>query len=92
LDQFFHEVLDNREIAVATFASQNDELAKKLMRHRQHHNEQRIELRQRHTYRLHTGLVESVEINTFHLDILTNLKHNTSLLTAVVYPNLGFRL
>ncbi|MGA2220635.1 MAG: Na/Pi cotransporter family protein [Verrucomicrobiia bacterium] len=86
LDGFFHEVLENLEIAVAAFASHDRELAEKLLRHKHNLNEHELELRNRHFHRLHAGLAESIETSAIHLDVLTNLKHINSHLTAVAYP------
>ncbi len=86
LDEFFQKVRENFEIAVSAFASQDRALAEKLLRHKHHINERERELRNRHFHRLHEGLVESVETSAIHLDVLTNLKHINSHLTAVAYP------
>jgi phosphate:Na+ symporter len=86
LDKFFHEVLEDFEIGVAAFASQDRKLAEELLHHQRRINEQEIELRQKHFHRLHAGLVESIETSAIHLDVLTNLKHINSLFTAVAYP------
>ena len=91
LDGFFHEVLGNLEMAVAAFASQDRELARKLLRHKHNLNEHELELRQRHFHRLHAGLAESFETSAIHLDVLTNLKQINSHLTAVAYPILESR-
>ena len=86
LDEFFQKVRENFEIAVSAFASQDRALAETLLRHKHHINEKERELRNRHFHRLHEGLVESVETSAIHLDVLTNLKHINSHLTAVAYP------
>jgi phosphate:Na+ symporter len=86
LDAFFKMVLENFEIAVAAFASQDRVLAEQLLRHKHHLNEREIELRNRHFDRLRAGLAESFETSAIHLDVLTNLKHINSHLTAVAYP------
>ena len=86
LDDFFQKVRENFEIAVSAFASQDHALAEKLLRHKHHINERERELRNRHFHRLHEGLAESVETSAIHLDVLTNLKHINSHLTAVAYP------
>lgn len=86
LESFFQQVLENFEIAVAAFASQDHGLAEKLLRHKHHINEHEPELRRRHFHRLQAGLSESFETSAIHLDVLTNLKHINSHLTAVVYP------
>ena len=86
LDEFFQKVRENFEIAVSAFASQDRALAEKLLRHKHYINEKERELRNRHFHRLHEGLVESIETSAIHLDVLTNLKHINSHLTAVAYP------
>jgi phosphate:Na+ symporter len=91
LDGFFQKVLENFEIAVSAFASQDRHLAETLLRHKRHLNEAERELRNSHFHRLNSGLVESVETSAVHLDVLTNLKHINSHLTAVAYPILESR-
>lgn len=86
LEGYFQKVLENFEIAVAAFASQDKELAEQLLRHKHHLNETERELRNRHFHRLHAGLIESIETSAIHLDVLTNLKRINSHLTAVAYP------
>ncbi len=86
LDSFFKMVLENFEIAVAAFASRDRVLAEQLLRHKHHLNELERELRNRHFDRLRAGLAESFETSAIHLDVLTNLKHINSHLTAVAYP------
>ena len=86
LDTFFRQVQDNFEIAISAFASQDRALAEQLLRHKHHINEQERDLRNRHFQRLQSGLAESFETSAIHLDVLTNLKHINSHLTAVAYP------
>jgi phosphate:Na+ symporter len=86
LESFFAKVLENFEIALAAFASQDRILAAKLLRHKQRIGELEREYRNRHFHRLHAGLIESVETSAIHLDVLTNLKRINSHLTAVAYP------
>ncbi len=91
LDAYFNKVLENFEIAVSAFASQDRALADQLLRHKHFINEQERELRNRHFHRLHAGLMESIETSAIHLDVLTNLKRINSHLTAVAYPILEAR-
>lgn len=86
LERFFQQVLENFEIAVAAFASQDRVLAEKLLRHKQFIATQEPELRTRHFSRLRAGLSESFETSAIHLDLLTYLKHINSHLTGVAYP------
>ncbi len=83
---YFHQVLENFEIAVSAFASQDKTLAAQLLRHKHRINELERDLRNRHFRRLHAGLKESFETSAVHLDVLTNLKRINSHLTAVAYP------
>jgi phosphate:Na+ symporter len=91
LDEYFNKVLENFEIAVSAFASQDKALAEQLLRHKHFINERERELRNRHFHRLHEGLVESIETSAIHLDVLTNLKRINSHLTSVAYPILEGR-
>jgi phosphate:Na+ symporter len=86
LEDYFQKVLENFEIAISAFASQDKALATQLLRHKQHINELERDLRNRHFHRLHAGLTESFETSAVHLDVLTNLKRINSHLTAVAYP------
>jgi phosphate:Na+ symporter len=86
LDDYFQKVLENFEIAISAFASQDKVLAEKLLRHKHHINELERDLRNRHFHRLHAGLTESFETSAVHLDVLTNLKRINSHLTGVAYP------
>lgn len=86
LERYFQKVLENFEIAISAFASQDKVLAEQLLRHKQHINELERDLRNRHFHRLHAGLTESFETSAVHLDVLTNLKRINSHLTAVAYP------
>jgi phosphate:Na+ symporter len=86
LDGFFHKVLENFEIAVSAFASQDKTLANQLLERKREINELERDLRNRHFQRLRDGLTESFETSAIHLDVLTNLKAINSHLTAVAYP------
>jgi phosphate:Na+ symporter len=79
-------VLENFEIAISAFASQDKILADQLLRHKHRINELERDLRNRHFRRLHAGLTESFETSAVHLDVLTNLKRINSHLTAAAYP------
>jgi len=86
LDGFFQKVLENFEVAISAFASQDKTLADQLLQRKRQINELERELRNRHFHRLQEGLKESFETSAIHLDVLTNLKAINSHLTAVAYP------
>jgi phosphate:Na+ symporter len=86
LEDYFQKILENFEIAISAFASQDRALAEQLLRHKHFISERERDLRSRHFHRLHAGLIESIETSAIHLDVLTNLKRINSHLTAVAYP------
>lgn len=86
LDGFFQKVLENFDIAISAFASQDKTLANQLLERKREVNELERDLRNRHFQRLRDGLPESFETSAIHLDVLTNLKAINSHLTAVAYP------
>ena len=86
LEGYFQKVLENFEIAISAFASQDRNLAVQLLRHKHHINEMERTLRNCHFHRLQAGLTESFETSAIHLDVLTNLKRINSHLTSVGYP------
>jgi phosphate:Na+ symporter len=86
LNDYFQKVMENFEVAVSAFASQDKMLAMQLLRHKHHINELERELRNRHFRRLQAGLKESLETSAIHLDVLSNLKAINSLLSAAAYP------
>ncbi len=86
LEDYFDRVLENFEIAMAAFTSQDRVIAQKLLDHKHAINQSERELRTKHFQRLQAGLKESIETSAIHLDILTNLRSINSHLTAVAYP------
>lgn len=85
LSVLFQKVEENFEIAVCAFTARDRVLAEKLLRHKHYINTWERDLRKRHFRRLHEGLAESIEASSVHLDVLTNLKHINSHLSAVAY-------
>lgn len=86
IEDFHRKVLENLEIALAAFTNQDKELARKLLRHKEHLGDLERSLRQRHLDRLQAGVRESIETTSVHLDVLSNIKRINSHLTAVAYP------
>jgi phosphate:Na+ symporter len=86
LEGYFQKVLENFEIAVSAFASQDKTLAEQLIQRKRQINELERDLRNHHFHRLQEGLQESFETSAVHLDVLTNLKAINSHLTSVAYP------
>jgi phosphate:Na+ symporter len=80
------KVLENFQMGVAAFAGSDNELARRLVTHKQKLSELEKDLRQAHINRLYQGHKESIDTSAIHLDVLTNLKRINSYITNVAYP------
>lgn len=80
------KVLENFQMGVAAFAGSDNELARRLVTHKQKLSELEKDLRQSHINRLYQGHKESIDTSAIHLDVLTNLKRINSYITNVAYP------
>jgi phosphate:Na+ symporter len=79
-------VLQNFELAIAAFASNDRALAQQVLEHKLEISQSERRFRQAHIERLHAGYRESIDTSEIHLDVLTNLKRINSHVTAVAYP------
>jgi phosphate:Na+ symporter len=84
--EFHGMVSRNFELALSAFASQDMELAQRVIQEKVSINHHERGLRQAHIERLHQGLRESIETSALHLDILTNLKRINHHVTSLAYP------
>lgn len=82
-------VAENLDLGVAAFATQDADLAQKVLRHKININRIERELRQAHIARLHSGVKESIDTSAIHLDVLSNLKRINSHATNIAYAALG---
>jgi phosphate:Na+ symporter len=80
------KVLQNLELAIAAFASNDPMLAQQVLERKLELSQTERRLRQAHIERLHAGYRESIDTSEIHLDVLTNLKRINSHVTAVAYP------
>lgn len=80
------QVAKNFERVIAAFASQDAEVAKRVIEEKPRISQKERELKQAHIHRLHAGLPESIETSAIHLDVLTNLKRINSHITNIAYP------
>ncbi|MEM6854489.1 MAG: Na/Pi cotransporter family protein [Planctomycetota bacterium] len=85
LDDFYKKVAENLLIAETAFATRDQLLAHRLLRHKQSLSEEERHLRDRHFTRLRQGQTQSHESSAVHLDILTHLKRINSCVTHVAY-------
>jgi phosphate:Na+ symporter len=83
------KVVENVELAISALASQDPSIAEKVIRHKSRINLLERQLRQSHIDRLHSGLRESIDTSSLHLDLLANLKRANSLAAGIAYAVLG---
>ncbi len=83
------KVVENLELALSALAAQDPSIAEKVIRHKSRINLLERQLRQSHIDRLHSGLRESIDTSSLHLDLLANLKRANSLAAGIAYAVLG---
>lgn len=76
----------NMERVISAFASQDPELAHRVIQAKDEIQHLERELRAAHIQRLHAGLAESIETSAIHLDVLTNLVRINHHVTSIAYP------
>ncbi|MGH2498689.1 MAG: Na/Pi cotransporter family protein [Candidatus Limnocylindria bacterium] len=83
------KVTENVQLALAALAAHDRGIAEKVIRHKANIGALERQYRQTHIERLHSGLRESIDTSSIHLDVLTNLKHVNSLAANIAYAVLG---
>ena len=83
--ELHQKIVENLELAVSAFAAGDEELARKLIRHKESVRERERELKQAHLQRLHKGLKESIDTSAIHMDVMTNLKRINSHICDIGY-------
>ncbi len=78
------KVLENFQLAIATLASEDESIARKLMRHEKHLDEMEDRYREAHLQRLHKGMKEAIETSSIHLDLLSNFRRINAKLLEIV--------
>ena len=79
-------VKDNLKLATGVFVSGDRELARKLLMEKDHFRELERDAGESHHERLKSGLRESIETSSLHLDVIRDLKRINSHLTSAAYP------
>ena len=83
---FHKKVLENFDTAIAAFASNDRDLADRVLRNKEELGIMERELVQAHLDRLRKGFRESLDTSHIHLDIIGNLARINSLVTHIIYP------
>lgn len=71
---FHRMVVENFDLSVAAFSTGDEELARKVLRHRTNLKGVETQLKQKHIARLHQGLQESLDTSSIHLDLFSYLR------------------
>jgi len=71
---FHGKVVENFDLAMAAFSTGDEELARKVLRHRDNLVHIEAELKQKHICRLHLGLQETLDTSSIHLDVFSYLR------------------
>jgi phosphate:Na+ symporter len=84
IEDFHSRILENFQIASGALASEDETLARKLLRHNEQLAAIERDYRQGHLNRLHQGLKETLETSSIHLDLLSNLYRINHLLAKLI--------
>lgn len=74
IQDFHSKVCENFDLALIAYSSQDEEVARKVIRHRTALVDIENALMQKHILRLSQGTRESMETSGMHLDLLTHLR------------------
>ena len=74
---------------MSALATGDRSIAETVIRHKAVVNSLERRLRQAHMERLHSGLRESIDTSSIHLDVLAGLKRANSLAAGIAYTVLG---
>jgi phosphate:Na+ symporter len=82
---FYVIVIKNFEEAVSALKTGNLELAKLVIERKSETNIYQFDLRKRHISRLNSGVQESLETSSVHLDLIDQLKSINSHITSICF-------
>lgn len=74
IQDFHSRVCENFDLALTAYATQDEELARKVIRNRSALLLVENQLKEKHIERLHSGTRESIETSGIHLDLLSELR------------------
>ena len=89
IEDLHAKVVENLELAMSAVATQDRAIAETVIRHKGVVNTLERRLRQAHMERLRSGLRESIDTSSIHLDVLASLKRANSLASGIAYAVLG---
>jgi len=86
IQKMHQRVHDNMKLATSVFVSNDRQLARKLLLEKEHFRDLERNAAESHHERLKSGMRESLETSSLHLDILRDLKRINSHLSSAAYP------
>jgi len=86
IERMHQRVHDNLKLATSVFVSSDRQLARKLLLEKEHFRDLERSAAEKHHERLKSGMRESLETSSLHLDILRDLKRINSHLSSAAYP------
>ena len=89
LARLFAITLDNIRMAQTVFATQNPELARRLVEVKEDVRRLEKQSSDRHLQRLRDGRADSIQTSSLHLDMLRDLKRINAHIAAVAHPILN---
>ena len=74
IQEFYAKVCENFDLALIAYSTRDDDIARKVVRHKGTLIHIENQLKERHIARLSQGTRESIETSSMHLDLLANLR------------------
>ncbi len=81
IELFHGKVVENFDLAITAFSTGDEELARKVLRHRDYLITIETQLKQKHIGRLHQGLPETLDTSSIHLDVFSYLRRVNNLVS-----------
>ncbi len=86
ITDYHRKLIENFDMALSAFSSQDQDLARRVLRNKEELEGLERELIQAHLDRLRKGLRESIDTSHIHLDAIGNLARINALITHIIYP------
>ncbi len=80
---FHAKVVENFDLSVTAYSSNDEELARRVLRHNEELAQLETNLKQRHIDRIHKGLQETLDTSAFHFDVISQLRRISLLLSEL---------
>lgn len=85
IQDFHGKVCENFDLALIAYSTRNEEVARKVLRHRKTLLVFENQLKEKHIGRLNNGTRESIETSSMHLDLLAHLRQINGYIGNIAY-------